>query len=196
MTTSSTVLIVPGLCEHVPGHWQTLLAASLPLVRTVPPLEQDKLSCAARVAALDAALRAIDGPASFWRVLRAQAQLIDAAGDSYRALRLAEAALYHAQRVRSRLGAARVQQLLASLCDKAGLGGKAERYRQAAINEMRSLGDRRATAGLLLTDTPSKGAVVVNSRIQDAITLTKEIGWTEGHERAKRKSNPPPNAKS
>jgi hypothetical protein len=29
------------------------------------------------------------------------------------------------------------------------------------------------------------------SRIQDAMQLTKEIGWTEGHERAKRKSNPP-----
>jgi hypothetical protein len=116
------------------------------------------------------------------------------AGDSYKALRLAEAALFHAQRVRSRLGAARAQQLLAQLCEKAGLGGKAERYRQAAINEMRSLGDRRATAELLLTDNPSKGAVVVSSRIQDAITLTKEIGWTEGHERAKRKSNPPPNA--
>jgi len=28
------------------------------------------------------------------------------------------------------------------------------------------------------------------------MTLTKEIGWTEGHERAKRKSNPPTNVKS
>jgi hypothetical protein len=122
--------------------------------------------------------------------------MVDAAGDSYRALRLAEAALFHAQRVRSRLGAARVQQLLATLCDKAGLGNKADRYRQAAINEMRSLGDRRATAELLLTDTPAKGAVVVSNRLQDAIALTKEIGWTEGHERAKRKSNPPTNVKS
>src|SRR5439155_20285447 len=138
---------------------------------------------------------AIDGPESFWRVLRAQAQLVDAAGDSYRALRLAEAALFHSQRVRSRLGAARVQQLLASLCDKAGLGGKAERYRQAAITEMRNLGDRRATAELLLTENPSRGAAIMTSRIQDAMTLTKEIGWTEGHERANRKSSPPPNAK-
>ena len=121
--------------------------------------------------------------------------MVDDAGDSYRALRLAEAALFHAQRVRSRLGAARVQQLLASLCDKAGLGGKAERYRQAAITEMRNLGDRRATAELLLTDTPARGAVVMPNRIQDAMQLTKEIGWAEGHERAKRKSNPPPDAK-
>jgi len=147
------------------------------------------------LATLGGGFTAIDGPESFWRVLRAQAQLIDTAGDSYRALRLAEAALFHAQRVRSRLGAARVQQLLASLCDKAGLNGKAERYRQAAITEMRSLGDRRATAELLLTDAPARGAVVVPGRIQDAMTLSKEIGWAEGHDRAKRKSNPPSSAK-
>jgi tetratricopeptide (TPR) repeat protein len=144
------------------------------------------------LATLGEGFTATDGPESFWRVLRAQSQLVDAAGDSYRALRLAEAALFHAQRVRSRLGAARVQQLLASLCEKAGLGGKAERYRQAAIAEMRNLGDRRATAELLLTDTPSRGAAVVQPhRLQDAMQLTKEIGWAEGHERAKRKSNPP-----
>ena len=62
MTTDATVLIVPGLREHVPEHWQTLLAARLPKVHTVPPLQADKLSCAARVEALDAALRAIEGP--------------------------------------------------------------------------------------------------------------------------------------
>jgi hypothetical protein len=70
------------------------------------------------------------------------------------------------------------------------LTGKADRYRQAAITEMRNLGDRRATAELLLSDAPSR-ALVVQGRIQDAMTLTKEIGWAEGHERAKRKSTPP-----
>ena len=148
------------------------------------------------LATLGEGFTAIDGPEPFWRILRAQAQMIENQGDSYRALRLAEAALFHAQRVRSRLGAARVQQLLATLCDKAGLGGKAERYRAAAINEMRTLGDRRATAELLLTDTPARSAVVVPGRINDAMQLTKEIGWTEGHERAQRKSNPPSNVKS
>jgi len=148
------------------------------------------------LATLGEGFTTLDGPETFWRILRAQAQMIDAAGDSYRALRLAEAALFHSQRVRSRLGAARVQQLLATLCDKVGLGNKADRYRNQAINEMRNLGDRRATAELLLTDMPSPGAVVVSNRIQDAMTLTKEIGWTEGHERAKRKSNPPTDVKS
>ncbi|MGE3545748.1 MAG: hypothetical protein AB7L28_17555, partial [Kofleriaceae bacterium] len=148
------------------------------------------------LATLGEGFTAVDGPEAFWRILRLQAQLVDRTGDSYRALRLAEAALFHAHRIRSRLGAARVQQLLAQLCDKAGLGGKAERYRAAAISEMRSLGDRRATAELLLSDTPARGALVVDPRLDDAMQLTKEIGWAEGHERARRKSNPPPDVKS
>ncbi|MCZ1073390.1 RBBP9/YdeN family alpha/beta hydrolase [Rhodococcus sp. A5(2022)] len=59
---SPTVVIVPGLRDHVADHWQTLLAERLSDVRTVPPLERDKLSRAARVAALDDVLREIDGP--------------------------------------------------------------------------------------------------------------------------------------
>ena len=58
----ATVLIVPGLRDHVDDHWQTLLAARLTKVQTVRPPETDKLGCQARVAALDRALRAIDGP--------------------------------------------------------------------------------------------------------------------------------------
>jgi len=57
-----TILMVPGLRDHVAEHWQTLLQARLPKAASVPPLEHDKLSCAARVAALDAALAKIDGP--------------------------------------------------------------------------------------------------------------------------------------
>ncbi len=57
-----TILIVPGLRDHVAEHWQTHLEARLPGARSVPPLERDKLSCAARVAALDAALAKIHGP--------------------------------------------------------------------------------------------------------------------------------------
>ena len=57
-----TILIVPGLRDHVPEHWQTLLEASLRNAVSVAPLERDKLSCSARVAALDAAISRIDGP--------------------------------------------------------------------------------------------------------------------------------------
>jgi len=57
-----TILIVPGLREHVPNHWQTLLAARLPKVLSVAPLEHDKLSCAARVDAIDRAVAMLEGP--------------------------------------------------------------------------------------------------------------------------------------
>lgn len=60
--TDPTILFVPGLRDHVADHWQTLLAAKLPRTRTVPPLEHDKLSRAARVAALDETLASISGP--------------------------------------------------------------------------------------------------------------------------------------
>lgn len=61
-STTPTILIVPGLREHVPNHWQTLLAAKLPNTRTVAPLEHDKLDCNARVDAIDRALSSIAGP--------------------------------------------------------------------------------------------------------------------------------------
>lgn len=60
-SASPTYLFVPGLRDHVPGHWQTLLAASLPGSRTVPPLTEDKLSCRARVEALQRELDRIEG---------------------------------------------------------------------------------------------------------------------------------------
>ncbi|WP_242443142.1 alpha/beta hydrolase [Pseudomonas sp. LFM046] len=59
---NATILIVPGLRDHVPDHWQTLLAAQLPKVRTVPPLEHDKLSLPARVEAIQRELEQIEGP--------------------------------------------------------------------------------------------------------------------------------------
>ncbi|MES2127159.1 MAG: alpha/beta hydrolase [Pseudomonadota bacterium] len=59
---AGTILIVPGLRDFVADHWQTHLEAAWPGARSVAPLTKDKFSCAARVAALDAVLAAIDGP--------------------------------------------------------------------------------------------------------------------------------------
>ena len=58
----TTVLIVPGLRDHVPQHWQTLLAQRLPRVHTVPPMGRQDLNCQDRVNAIEAAVAAIDGP--------------------------------------------------------------------------------------------------------------------------------------
>ncbi|MFW1859692.1 RBBP9/YdeN family alpha/beta hydrolase [Acinetobacter defluvii] len=60
--TEATILIVPGLRDHVEEHWQTVLAAQLEKVRTVPPTEIDKLSCNNRVARIQAELDQIEGP--------------------------------------------------------------------------------------------------------------------------------------
>jgi predicted alpha/beta hydrolase family esterase len=61
-----TVLIVPGLRDHVDAHWQTLLARELDArghpVRTVPPMGRDDLDCARRVEAIDRALAEIPEP--------------------------------------------------------------------------------------------------------------------------------------
>ncbi|MBV8501319.1 MAG: serine hydrolase family protein [Paucibacter sp.] len=57
-----TVLIVPGLREDVPQHWQQLLAPKLPQVLSVPPMGREDLDCARRVAAIEEAARSIIGP--------------------------------------------------------------------------------------------------------------------------------------
>ena len=62
----STVLIVPGLRDAVPQHWQTLLETQLrdrgqPVV-AVPPMGRDNLDCAAKVAAIERGAQAIEGP--------------------------------------------------------------------------------------------------------------------------------------
>ena len=62
LQTDATVLIIPGLRDHVAEHWQTLLQARLAKVRAVPPLQVDKLNCAARVEAIQAELAQIQGP--------------------------------------------------------------------------------------------------------------------------------------
>jgi predicted alpha/beta hydrolase family esterase len=62
MTREATVLIVPGLRDHVAQHWQTLLASCLPKVRTVAPMGRDNLDCPARVDAIEEMTSSIDGP--------------------------------------------------------------------------------------------------------------------------------------
>lgn len=60
--TKATVLIIPGLRDHVAEHWQTHLESCLVRVATVPPLQADKLNCMKRVAAIQAQLTQIEGP--------------------------------------------------------------------------------------------------------------------------------------
>ena len=62
MDARPTVLIVPGLRDHVQQHWQTLLAAQLPRVAAVAPMGREDLDCRARVDAIERAAQRIEGP--------------------------------------------------------------------------------------------------------------------------------------
>jgi predicted alpha/beta hydrolase family esterase len=57
-----TIVIVPGLRDHVPDHWQTHLARQLPGSVTVPRMATDKLSCANWVEQVERTLSSIAGP--------------------------------------------------------------------------------------------------------------------------------------
>lgn len=65
MSRVPTVLIVPGLRDHVAEHWQTLLEARLRAagqpVASVAPMGRDDLDCATRVAAIERAAQAVEG---------------------------------------------------------------------------------------------------------------------------------------
>jgi predicted alpha/beta hydrolase family esterase len=64
--SEATVLIVPGLRDHVEQHWQTLLEARLRKagrpVASVPPMGRDDLDCATKVAAIERVARSVSGP--------------------------------------------------------------------------------------------------------------------------------------
>ncbi|WP_406142000.1 RBBP9/YdeN family alpha/beta hydrolase [Streptomyces sp. NBC_01089] len=64
--TEATIVVVPGLRDHLPDHWQTILAERLTAagraVLTVAPLTEDRLSRTAGVAALEAVVAEAPGP--------------------------------------------------------------------------------------------------------------------------------------
>ena len=62
MISEPTVLVVPGLRDHVARHWQTLLIERLPRVHAVAPMGRENLDCEARVAAIERAALRIVGP--------------------------------------------------------------------------------------------------------------------------------------
>jgi len=61
----ATVVIVPGVRDHVADHWQSILELTLSASRNVvavPHLPAEKLNCAARTDAIERTLAAIGGP--------------------------------------------------------------------------------------------------------------------------------------
>ena len=57
-----TVVFVPGLRDHVPDHWQTLLQRRLARSACVPRVGKEVLSCSAWVELLEATIAGVGGP--------------------------------------------------------------------------------------------------------------------------------------
>jgi len=60
--TDPAMLIVPGLRDHAPRHWQTELARRWPGARQLEPMGRDNLSLEPRLQALEAAVAAASRP--------------------------------------------------------------------------------------------------------------------------------------
>jgi serine/threonine-protein kinase len=132
---------------------------------------------------------AAQGPAILWRVLLRLAQLHGEVGHARDAVALASSALAHAQRVGSHIGSARAQAMLAVHYERAGDAERARHYRDAAVDELRRLGDRRGTAELLLgSGLPNQSLLHVDpANLCEARELADEVGWSEGVELAQEK---------
>lgn len=58
----ATIVIVPGLRDHAPDHWQTLLAARTSRAVSVEPMGRENVDIASRLDAIEAAAAALQGP--------------------------------------------------------------------------------------------------------------------------------------
>jgi len=132
--------------------------------------------------------RGQSGPRTMWRLLFRLSQLHRAGAQPDRALALAEAGLAHAGRVKSRIGRARLHALLAELLEALGEEQRAADYREAAVEDMRRLGDRRGTAELLLASaSPTRTLIRIQAgALREARELAREIGWSDGAQAAQR----------
>ena len=62
MSGSPTLLLIPGLRDEAPGHWQSILAGQWPGAVSLPALGRQNIDLAARVAQIEEAVQGIKGP--------------------------------------------------------------------------------------------------------------------------------------
>lgn len=62
MNATPTLLLVPGLRDEAPGHWQTILAGQWPGAVSLPALGRKNIDLAARLVQIEDAVQAIKGP--------------------------------------------------------------------------------------------------------------------------------------
>jgi tetratricopeptide (TPR) repeat protein len=122
------------------------------------------------------------GPDPMWRLLLALGELARTAGDYPGARSYGLHALRHAARVDSPVGRGRVHTFLGEVEDMLGGAEDAIEHRRLAVDELRSVGDRRTTAELLIALAGPEGASAVDAKawLTEADALAAEIGWHEG----------------
>lgn len=133
------------------------------------------------VITLGEGLRTTNGPERLWRLGLGLADRVLRQGDLKRARDLAHGVLALVSRAHNSHARGRVSAILAQICDTAGEHSMALRHRANAIDAMRSLGDRRSTAELLIkTAKTTSQSERPESTMRLAHKLAAEIGWEEG----------------
>jgi serine/threonine-protein kinase len=117
---------------------------------------------------------ATDAPANLWSLLLESARLRLVRGETNAGLALAMAARDHATGSGSRDGAASAHATLAALHEHAGDHVTAAGHRAIATKLRRELADRRGTAEMLL------GPLAKRADMEEALQLSREVGWREG----------------
>jgi tRNA A-37 threonylcarbamoyl transferase component Bud32/tetratricopeptide (TPR) repeat protein len=125
-------------------------------------------------------VKAKTGPRSLWRLAVKLAELQQEGGKRRDALVTATHALRHAMRAHTAIGRGRANTLLAKLYEQEGDTQAVLRHRSAAVEEMRLLGDRRATAELLFESANTGQFRIQVESLEEARTLAAEIGMTDG----------------
>ncbi len=127
-------------------------------------------------------VKARTGPRSLWRLAVKLAELQQGGGKRRDALVTATHALRHAMRAHTAIGRGRVNTLLAKLYEQEGDTQAVLRHRSAAVEEMRLLGDRRATAELLFESANTGQFRIQIESLEEARALAAEIGMTDADE--------------
>jgi tRNA A-37 threonylcarbamoyl transferase component Bud32 len=125
-------------------------------------------------------VKAKTGPRSLWRLAIKLAELQQQGGKRRDALVTATHALRHAMRAHTAIGRGRANTLLAKLYEQEGDMPAVLRHRSAAVEEMRLLGDRRATAELLFESANTGQFRIQIESLEEARALAAEIGMTDG----------------
>jgi serine/threonine-protein kinase len=127
------------------------------------------------------------GPEPMWRMLILLGELARRGGKLELARGTGAHALRHAERVKSSLGRARAHAFLGRVHEELRQPEPAAEARRRAVAELRSLGDRRATAEMLiaLAQGNEMDRAAAQSWVREAEALADQLGWIEGVTRSR-----------